>query len=717
MYKKISVQFKNEWILFHRLDTTLPTDLIADKVATAFEVVSVVDKGLDYITFTVSSEDKDSALTKKVNDFIISLFKGLTTDKFTVQVAKLTSKEEKELVAKAREEAQEDSGLKSLLSSFTKSDAKVVKDEEPAPVEEKTAEAPAEEKSDISSLFAKMTKKKEQAQQEQAEKERKNAEEVMAEINALAGFEDFKALCNELYKVAPTIVKNKTLDTLFFQSYLIAINSGCGLTLCLNLLAKLFNALGVCPITADDVIEKEIDIKKDANAGAQMVQQLFTYDRGGRKIVSIDISAYMAKLKSQEFKDFVKEVGNILDKAIVVFRIPYVDREIVENVREALNDTLFVKVVPIAPFTENELCEYATKRCKELGFNLTKSAHAFVKQRIAEEKSDGKFYGFKTIKKIVMELVYKKQLKNCDLKKPSYDIDENDASLLVYHYLKEDLSGYEMLDKLVGTASIKQRINEIISQIEFARSQKNVAAPCINMRFVGNPGTGKTTVARIIGKILKEKGVLSIGNFYEYAGRDFCGRYIGETAPKTSSICRDAYGSVLFIDEAYSLYRGEDNNRDFGVEALDTLIAEMENHREDFVVIMAGYTDDMEKLMKGNAGLAGRMPYLLEFPNFTRAQLCDIFVSMCQGKFEYEPELIEACRDYFNSLPDSILNSKEFSNARFVRNLFERTWAKSAIRNQLEKKDKIVLTKDDFERSCQDKEFKTIFEKKAHLGF
>ena len=96
------------------------------------------------------------------------------------------------------------------------------------------------------------------------------------------------------------------------------------------------------------------------------------------------------------------------------------------------------------------------------------------------------------------------------------------------------------------------------------------------MQFIGNPGTGKTTVARIIGKMLREKGVLRIGDFHECAGRDLCGKYIGETAPKTASTCRDAYGSVLFIDEAYSLYRTEDAGRDYGREALDTLIAEME---------------------------------------------------------------------------------------------------------------------------------------------
>lgn len=158
--------------------------------------------------------------------------------------------------------------------------------------------------------------------------------------------------------------------------------------------------------------------------------------------------------------------------------------------------------------------------------------------------------------------------------------------------------------------------------------------PCIHMRFVGNPGTGKTTVARIIGTILKEKGILRNVNFFEHSGRELCGRYVGETAPKTSAMCRDAYGSVLFIDEAYSLYRDDGfSNADYGREAIDTLIAEMENHRSDLMVIMAGYPDDMDKLMNGNADLKSRMPYLIEFPNYARGQLAEIFLSMAGKSF------------------------------------------------------------------------------------
>jgi SpoVK/Ycf46/Vps4 family AAA+-type ATPase len=400
-----------------------------------------------------------------------------------------------------------------------------------------------------------------------------------------------------------------------------------------------------------------------------------------------------------------------------VFRVPFVDKDVLARIKYSLSDLLSVKVVSFPPFNYDEIKVCAEEQLKGYNFSITKSAWKYFFERISEEKSDGKFYGINTVKKVVRELVYQKVLANSKQQEKSMQITVNDTKAICAEVNDSNLSGIEQLNKLVGIDSIKKRVEEIIAQIELSLKDPSIERPCIHMRFVGNPGTGKTTVARLIGKILKEKGVLRIGAFFEYSGRDFCGRYVGETAPKTTSICRDAYGSVLFIDEAYSLYRGNGDTKDFGREAIDTLIAEMENHRNDFMVIMAGYTSDMDNLMSGNLGLASRMPYTIEFPNFTREQLYDIFVSMVKSKFKYDESLFDAAHDFFINLPDELISSKEFSNARYVRNLFERTWAKAAMRCQLNSKTDIVLIKDDFEHASADKEFATNIPKKTRMGF
>ena len=172
----------------------------------------------------------------------------------------------------------------------------------------------------------------------------------------------------------------------------------------------------------------------------------------------------------------------------------------------------------------------------------------------------------------------------------------------------------------------------------------------MHMKFLGAPGTGKTTVARILGKALKEEGLLEKGNFFEYRGRDLCGQYIGQTATITKDICRKAYGSVLFIDEAYSLYKGKDNERDYGKEAVVTLMTEMENHPNDLLLIFAGYDDEMDMLMEANPGLSSRLPFTIRFDNYSSEELYHIFETMATKDFECEKALLDEAKKYFTTL-------------------------------------------------------------------
>ncbi len=556
--------------------------------------------------------------------------------------------------------------------------------------------------------------------EDKSDLDKPKSQECLDKINSLVACEEFKSLAKEIANIAPEIIKNKTYDVFSYQTYILSINDGYGLTTYLELLNELFSSLEIRKINdVTDVIETKLQPPKGGSDEPfnDARQKLCRGRHDTVQLLCIDISEWINQTNSAVFKQFLTDVSHRMDDFIVVFRVPFVDKEVLEKLRFSLNDLMFVRTLTFPPFSKSEIQKFAEIEFAKYGFRMANNAWNGFHERIVEEKGDGKFYGINTVKKVVRELLYTKQLSNALKGKTDLTISKKDSDAICSSNSHKGVSGYEMLDRLVGGESLKKRINEIISQIELSKQNDNLQAPCVHMRFVGNPGTGKTTVARIIGKILKEKGVLRIGNFYEYAGRDFCGRYIGETAPKTASMCRDAYGSVLFIDEAYSLYRGDDNDRDFGREAIDTLIAEMENHRSDFVVIMAGYPDDMDTLMRGNAGLASRMPYVIEFPNFSREELYEVFVSMLDKQFKYEDDLLSAVKEYFENIPDSVMNSKEFSNARFVRNLFERTWAKASMRCQLSKAPSVTITKSDFDTSVSDKEFTFIMEKKNRMGF
>lgn len=684
MKKVLTVELEREWVFERRSDDPLPVAALENELKESASF-KVENSSFTTLTLSVKEEGADEA---QLRDAVLKIFSKLYPDSdgdsiLTIRIEEQDLSEEKE---EQPEEEEQPEG-----------------EHEGAPEEEQPEKA-AEER-------AKQEQKPEQTREEKVAA-------VLEEIGSLVGAAEFKALAAEIAKLAPAVVERKMFDVIFQQSYLFSVGEGYGLTTCLNLLAKLFSAAGLAKMHYRPVTEVRLDAYESSKEPfADAMRVLNNGDKGQVRVLCVDISEWMEKTGDRNFKQFLKAAEKHSDEFILVFRVPFVDKDVLAGLQYSLNDLLSVRTVSFPPFGEEEIEACANKELSRYGFSVSADAWNYFHERISEEKCDGKFYGLNTIRKVVRELVYHKQLNEIERGEFSTVILPNDTRALCADPFSAPLSAMEQLDRLVGSEKIKEKLQEILAQIELSLKANAADRPCIHMRFLGNPGTGKTTVARIIGKILKEKGILRVGGFFEYSGRDFCGRYVGETAPKTASICRDAYGSVLFIDEAYSLYRGKGNDWDYGKEAIDTLIAEMENHRNDFVVIMAGYTDDMEKLMEGNLGLASRMPYAIEFPNFTREQLNEIFVSMAKAKFACEEGLFDASRAYFEGLGDEVLAAKDFSNARFVRNLFERCWAKAAMRCQLNKEEKIVLTRDDFERAAAEKEFTFNSVKKTRMGF
>jgi len=229
------------------------------------------------------------------------------------------------------------------------------------------------------------------------------------------------------------------------------------------------------------------------------------------------------------------------------------------------------------------------------------------------------------------------------------------------------------LDELVGLAPVKEYVFGLADNIQVQQRRAaagfKTASLSMHMIFTGNPGTGKTTIARLVARYLKAIGALKGGQLIEVSRGDLVGRYTGHTAPLTNSVIESALGGVLFIDEAYSLYRGEQDS--FGLEAIDTLVKGMEDHRDELVVILAGYTREMETFLTANSGLASRFPNKIEFPDYTADELLDITTVLAKGKGY---RLAESCTfpllGYYKRR--QALDSRTAGNGRLARNTLEK---------------------------------------------
>src|SRR3954449_750268 len=239
----------------------------------------------------------------------------------------------------------------------------------------------------------------------------------------------------------------------------------------------------------------------------------------------------------------------------------------------------------------------------------------------------------------------------------------------------------EQLDSdLVGLAPVKRRIREVAALLLVDKLRRDVGLtaqpPTLHMSFTGNPGTGKTTVAARMADILHKLGYVRSNHLVSVTRDDLVGQYIGHTAPKTKEILKEGMGGVLFIDEAYYLYRPE-NERDYGQEAIEILLQVMENKREDLVVILAGYTDKMDKFFTSNPGFRSRIAHHIDFPDYSPDELTAIAELMLQGQnYRFSP----AAKDAFARYIDVRMTQPHFANGRSIRNALDRTRLRQAVR-------------------------------------
>lgn len=281
----------------------------------------------------------------------------------------------------------------------------------------------------------------------------------------------------------------------------------------------------------------------------------------------------------------------------------------------------------------------------------------------------------------------------------------------------------EVLDKLdrelIGLIPVKTRIRETAALLLVDRVRKQLGlsagAPSLHMCFTGNPGTGKTTVALRMAEILHRLGYVREGHLVSVTRDDLVGQYIGHTAPKTKEVIKKAMGGVLFIDEAYYLYKPE-NERDYGAESIEILLQTMENNREDLVVILAGYKDRMDKFFHSNPGMRSRIAHHIDFPDYGPDELVAIAKLMLESQnYCFSAAGEEAFGKYIHLR----MKSEHFANARSVRNALDRARLRQANRlfsgtkKSLSKTDLITLEAEDilasrvFFESTMDNESKT----------
>ena len=478
-------------------------------------------------------------------------------------------------------------------------------------------------------------------------------------------------------------------------------NPGTGKTTVARLLGKIYGSLGVLK-KPDVFIECG---RNDLVAGfigqtAPLVKKKFDEAKGGVLFIDEAYSLYNPNTPSdfghEAIDTMVQYMDTMRDEVMVI--VAGYKKEMETFIRDA-NPGLasrFKTVINFEDYSPSELFEILMSMIRKDGMKLEDDAEKYVKKVIRARSKNTNFGNARGVRNLFEDLkeAHDNRLgemisQGAELNSKMIDsITAEDVKSLLKNHEEEDLDMEDLLaqlDGLVGLQAVKQQLRQ---QTAIVQARQNAAKAGVttlkeigpqHMIFAGNPGTGKTTVARLVGKIYEVLGLVADSSIFVECGRsDLVGEYLGQTAPKVDKMVRSALGGILFIDEAYSLYQDDSaTTADYGKEAINELVKEIENHRDNLIVIMAGYTQEMKNMIgKANPGLKSRFPVWLEFEDYTAAEMVQIFCFMLQEKgyrMAGEPGDLEALVEKASKEPN-------FGNARGVRNLVDKVISAQSLR-------------------------------------
>ncbi|USK40984.1 AAA family ATPase [Cytobacillus firmus] len=507
------------------------------------------------------------------------------------------------------------------------------------------------------------------------------------ELNEMVGLHSVKSRVHDFYRFLKYQNERKSLgfqtkDELSLNMILTG-NPGTGKTTIARLLAKIYHSLGVLP--REEVIEADRSQLVGGFVGQTEENVRAAVEKAIGGVLFID-EAYSLKREGQTGSDYGQTAIDTLVSlmtgteyggkfAVIMAGYPEEMRQFLDSnpgLRSRFPESNFIA---LPDYSNMELLQIAEKLSADNDYVLTEGAKQELGKRIEKERVDDTFGNARTVRNIVLDAIFKKgsQAKSNEnimsytlLEKEDFESEEEEKLM----------NPREQLDRLIGLETVKKEVQHLVSFVKMQQVRRERGLPVVPIQlhsvFTGNPGTGKTTVAKIYAELLKECGFLKRGHLIVASRADFVAGYVGQTAIKTKKKIREALGGVLFIDEAYSLL--SQTSGDFGKEVIDTLVDEMTKHNENLVVVLAGYPNEMEKLMSSNPGLKSRFKKFFHFKDYSTPELLEIIISYA-GKYEYT--LTEEAKDYLNHTLSKI---EVNGNGRFAANLADEAIQAQAMR-------------------------------------